>query len=320
MNTSMNQLDRFFRSRCTQHPPMAWIWWGCLVALFCPVAILAEGHRAGRAMDFAELNASIDSEPVDTSFPSPVTVLLDVKASVKESKQRFERVPFDEPSPANWEVSARVLPWMIESYWSYDRLVSVQERIGQSARLFTHPDGPPLRLYDQEGAPGYNYNTDHEFGLLMSGIEVARRTPTGFRFSLGALYSQEGVELNRPAESLIQQLEPNEYLLIRNEGSWRAFWLSMGVQYTINRRRRFRINVGLQAIGQLAETYSRKEYLVGGEPRETLFVSQVTTRNRGLFSWFLPLPQLTFEYRLRQNLALSFGVGGMSGVGATYGW
>ena len=134
------------------------------------------------------------------------------------------------------------------------------------------------------------------------------------------LYSQEGIEPDRAGQSLIQQLGPNEYLLIRKDGAWRSFWLSMGIQYTINRRRRFRVNIGLQALGQLAETYSREEYLVGGEPQETIFVSRVTTRSRGFFSWFLPLPQLTFEYRLRQNVALSLGVGGMSGVGATYGW
>ena len=243
-----------------------------------------------------------------------------VPTVVQEPKQRFERVPFDEPSPANWEVSARTLPWMITGYWSYDRLVSVQERIGQSARLFTQPDGPPLRLYDQGGTPGYNYVSDRELGLLMSSIEVARRTPAGFRFSLGMLYSQEGIEPDRAGQSLTQQLGPNEYLLIRKDGAWRSFWLSMGIQYTINRRRRFRVNVGLQALGQLAETYSREEYLVGGEPRETIFVSRVTTRSRGFFGWFLPLPQLTFEYRLQQNVALSLGVGGMSGVGATYGW
>ncbi len=259
--------------------------------------------------------------PVQPADPSRARRYAGDALAAKGPKNRFERVPHYARNPPNWEVSARVLPLMIGGYGSFERLTSVPPASGQAARFFTVPDGPPLQLYNSSRAGSYGSIYDRQLGIYMAGIEVARRFSSGFRFSLGGVYSHEGGGADDPGRDVVNNLAADEYLLVTAyDLNWASLWLTLGVQYTINRRRRFRINIGLQGLGMVADTYGREQFLLGGEPRESIFVSRVTTRNRTFLSWVLPAPQLTFEYRLRQHIALSLGIGGMTGIGATYQW
>ena len=59
-------------------------------------------------------------------------------------------------------------------------------------------------------------------------------------------------------------------------------------------------------------------YLISGDTDEHIPVSTFVNRNANFLAFVLPLPQLTFTYQLRRNWSLNLGLGGASGMGATY--
>ncbi len=188
------------------------------------------------------------------------------------------------------------------------------------SRRFLLPGGDPIRLYPAGNARWQEYpgTEGPRFSLLTAGIEVAYRTPRGFRFSLGGVLTRSPGRSEIDHSSIVGTLAAGEYLLLERDLGIQEYWMTLGVQYTINRRRRLRINVGVQALGMIYETYGREEYLVGPDLEEPAFVSRLTTANGNFLSWVLPVPQVTFDYQLRRNLTLSAGIGGMSGLGVSY--
>ncbi|WP_157974514.1 hypothetical protein [Lewinella sp. IMCC34183] len=247
-------------------------------------------------------------------LPHAVEVLPPVVT--KKEAWHFVPLPREQPVPAVWEISARVLPSGIRRYGHYEGFSTTPNGAGDY-RAFTQASGPPLVLYsDRETNTSIN---DSRPGILMVGVEVARRFPSGFRLSLGTVYSNEGGRFDPSDPAYARGLGSGEYRLVHIQSeNWYAHWITLGAQYTINRRRRFRINLGLQLLGQVYERAGRRSFLVGGEPVAVQPVTTSVMENRNFFSRILPVPQVTFEYQLRSRCSLSAGIGGVSGVGATY--
>ena len=247
-------------------------------------------------------------------LPHPVEVLPPV-VTEKEA-WHFVPLPREQPVPAVWEISARALPLGVRRYGHYEGFSTTPNGAGDY-RAFTQPSGPPLVLYStRDDNTSIN---DSRPGILTAGIEVARRFPSGFRLSLGAVYSHEGGRTDASEPAYARGLGSGEYRLVHiYSEDWYAHWITLGAQYTINRRRRLRINVGLQLLGQVYEHAGRRSFLVGGEPVTVQPVTASIMENRNFLGRILPMPQVTFEYQLRSQWSLSAGIGGMSGVGATY--
>ena len=266
----------------------------------------------------------LDLPPLPDAVPEPGgwwtdrprSVGLPAPVPVAKEPWRFVAPLRTEPAPAVWEVSARVLPWRIRGYGYYERYSTTPNGAGDY-RAFTQRNGPPLVLYST--GDGSTSVHDPRMDIAMAGIEVARRFSSGFRLSVGAVYNKDGRRVDDSGLDYGREVGSGEYLLFHVDSEdWYAHWITLGAQYTINRRRRFRINVGLQLLGQVYAHTGRRSFLLGGEPVSVQPVSSSETKNRIFFGVFLPMPQVTFEYQLRRRWSLSAGIGGMSGLGATY--
>ena len=247
-----------------------------------------------------------------------LTPPVELPAPVPVAKEpwRFVAPLRTEPAPAVWEVSARALPWRIRGYGHYERFSTTPNGAGDY-RAFTQRNGPPLILYST--GDGNTSIHDPRMEIAMAGIEVARRFSSGFRLSVGAVYNKDGRRIDDSSLDYAREVGSGKYLLFHVDSEdWYAHWITLGAQYTINRRRRFRINLGLQLLGQVYAHTGRRSFLVGGEPVSVQPVSASEMDNHNFFGVFLPMPQVTFEYQLRSHWSLSAGIGGMSGVGATY--
>lgn len=251
--------------------------------------------------------------------PLPILPGAVAPNSLGGRRWRFTRTPRKEPTPGAWEVSGRTVPWIVEDWGgTYGQVYTTEANLNQGPdQLFILNDGSTERLY-YTSTHLSDYRVARRLTLVVTGLEIARRTRSGFRFSLGGLYTGYPEGFSYDPESYRNLIAPDEYVLVNRYTTNRGWYLTLGLQYTINRRRRFRINLGLQAVGKLYEEYGREEYLVGGAPFGEHFVSRITNRSAGFLSELYPLPQLTLEYRLRRNLALSLGIGGMSGIGVSY--
>lgn len=228
---------------------------------------------------------------------------------------RFKRIPHWQKPPAVWEVSARVLPWIVEDYGSYYHYSTSKTQEDERGRRYVINSGDAVWLYRTEDR--FDYEASRP-AAIMSGVEVARRFSSGFRLSLGGVYMPYNHSFGLDVDDVRRNLPAGQYANLFMGGGGYDLYTSLGVQYTINRRWRLRINIGLQLLGLLHSRTQRHRVLIGGDPVEEHLVIKVTNYNYRFFSWVYPFPQLTFEYPIRRNLSLSAGIGGMTGVGVSY--
>ena len=247
----------------------------------------------------------------------------DYGAGLRNRKWTFEEVPSSEQPPGVWEVTALVFPWVVRNDDRYLRVTT--DTTGGNIYpegTYTLNSGRPLTVYYDEAQLGRGGTLDQQrLALLFTTIEFARRTPSGFRFSLGASFGLgQQRSFDYSIEDLGSDFGPDDYALIYRSEDGSALFLTAGVQYTINRRKRFRIIAGINAVTSVYQSYRNEATLVGGSPYEEHFVRRVTSRDEDFLDFVVPTPQFTFQYQMSQHLSLTAGLGSTLGVGATYGW
>ena len=232
---------------------------------------------------------------------------------------RFEQIERGAQPPRMWEVSAMALPWLVRDWQSGNSLVDEPDpSISEFPQRYILNDGRSVDLYYGRSSAYFSLSSRY-FAPAIMGVEIARRTSSGFRFSLGGTYIfSNGAGGKRRLSDYAESVPSDGYLVVtRNTHSY-TLWMTAGAQYTINRRRRFRIHAGLQFMTPLYERYGREEVLIQGDPLQEHFVSRTTFRSSDFLDWVVPAPQVTFEYQLRRNIGLTLGLGPQTGFGLNY--
>ena len=247
--------------------------------------------------------------------------------TASEPTRKFERLLPSQRPPGNWEVSVRVLPWVLSSN-GRGRPLFTQPPDGanteESRQLYTLSDGSSVPLYSQYrtyGYGGYFYGSsygagDNRLGFMLGSVEVARRFPFGLRVSVGYSKFSYSFPGKSDPETFRYLMRGADYLLVNIDDGDREGYLMAGFQYTINRRRRLRINLGINLMYNFQDRYATETWLLGPEEGEHHFVSRFEGRYN--YNWLVPLPQATFEYRLTPMWAISAGLGGSTGIGITW--
>ena len=232
---------------------------------------------------------------------------------------RFEQIERGAQPPRMWEVSAMALPWLIRHYQYATSLVDEPDpSISSPSQRYILNNGQSVDLYHGRSSGHFSLPSSYVAPVIM-GAEVARRTSSGLRFSLGIIYTlNEGSGGKRGLSHYAESVSPGEYLVVdRNLPSYNL-WMTAGAQYIINRRHRFRIHTGLHFMTPLYERFGQEQVLIQGDPLQEHFISRTTFRRSDFLNWVVPTPQITFEYQLRRNIGLTLGLGPQTGFGLNY--
>ena len=171
------------------------------------------------------------------------------------------------------------------------------------------------RTFYRDGSSNL-YETRRPFAIRTAYLEVAHQFPKGLRLSAGILGIAEGDRGTwKPAEAFTELGAESEFTEVTTTSA-RSLYGSFALQYTVFRRRRFRLSPGISLLTDFGTGRADTRYLtVGGQVPTG---SQTSYERSGSRFLLRPVPSLHFQYHLTRRLALAGDVMPGIGIGARY--
>ena len=233
---------------------------------------------------------------------------------------------FDNPSPKwtfectdraaqpthRWEVGGSLFAWQTKQRFYGDKLSTTPTDTDEKG-FVTSLNGQVQTFYRERGYPDV-YIDKRPLGFRTAYLEVAHQFPEGLRLGAGLMMMMDGSGGNRRPPEVFSTLgEGAEFTAVDTYSSFRLF-ASFSAQYTIFRRRRFRVSPGITLFNRIASSNMNTRFVsVNGE----VPTGSQSSMSHSSGDWF-PLPSLNLQYQLTRRVALSGDFFPGIGLGARY--
>ena len=256
---------------------------------------------------------SLRQRPLILPLPAAAPVFTNA-VDPQQPKWTFQRIERAQQPAARWEVGASAIAFAQRETYFARPLLRQPFAPGQA--------GTPVRIDGREDtlytAPRFDSeNYTNPFGFRMGYVEVAHQFPNGIRLSGGLIAQSDGNAGNRRPEEVFNRLtDGNDYTLVE-VNAYRALYTALTFQYTIFRRRRFRLSPGFSLLGHWLSTRTTTDYVVEGQGLPTGSQTSLSHK-RQLWSEVDLVPSLQAQYQIGRHVSLTADLLPGIGVGARY--
>ncbi len=226
-------------------------------------------------------------------------------------KWTFERTDRQAQPVHRWEIGASAFAWKEKQRFFGYGLATLPTSFDERG-FTTSLDNQETTFYQT----GYMdlYRDSRLLGFRTAYLEVAHQFPKGIRLGMGVLGIMEGSRGNRrPAEAFTALGRDKEFTQVITNSA-RAFYATLTIQYTVFRRRRFRVSPGVSILSHLGTVNTTTSFVTVNQQVPS---GSQTSFSRSRKSW-APIPSLQLQYQLTRHLALTGDLLPGMGVGVRY--